>query len=155
MGPLPALLGLVTGLPGPPHQGGVPFRGYAAPTHFRSQQHAPVSQSPAPLPHDTIELFVAGDADARKKDALPAPPAGCGVAAVESGSDERMFTICGQITTATPGVKTVTENLAALVAFTRALLWAAQDPLANPILARGQADRPISKRHEIKCQDKA
>ena len=67
--------------------------------------------------------------------------------AVESGSDERMFTICGQITTATPGVKTVTENLAALVAFTRALLRAAQDPLANPILARGQADRPICIRY--------
>ena len=113
-----------------------------APLHFRNQQHAP----PATLPHDTIELFVAGDADARKKDAPP-PPAGCGVVAVESGSDERIFTICGQITTATPGVKTVTGNLAALVAFTRALLWAAQDPLANPILARGQADRPICIRY--------
>ena len=89
---------------------------------------------------------MAGDADARKKDAPP-PPAGCGVVAVESGSDERIFTICGQITTATPGVKTVTGNLAALVAFTRALLWAAQDPLANPILARGQADRPICIRY--------
>ena len=38
-------------------------------------------------------------------------------------------------------------NLAALVAFTRALLWAPQDPLANPILARGQADRPICIRY--------
>ena len=33
MGPLPTLLGLVTGLLGPPLPRGVPFRGYAAPTH--------------------------------------------------------------------------------------------------------------------------
>ena len=41
----------------------------------------------------------------------------------------------------------LTSNLADLVAFTRALLWAAQDPVANPILAPGQADRPICIRY--------
>ena len=49
-----------------------------------------------------------------------------------------MFESCGQITTATPNVKTVTENLAELVAFTRALQWARQYVLAHgrPICIR-------------------
>ena len=73
-----------------------------APLHFRNQQYAP----PTPMLPATIELFVAGDA--RKKNASP-PPAGCGVVAVEHGSDERRFTICEPVTTAMPGVQTVTS----------------------------------------------
>ena len=46
MGPLPTLLGLVTGLPGPPVMGGVPFRGYAAPTHMNDQREHPSSSPP-------------------------------------------------------------------------------------------------------------
>ena len=42
-----------------------------------------------------------------------------------------LFTICGQITTAAPAVKTITENLACLVAFKAACDWAATDPIAR------------------------
>ena len=44
----------------------------------------------------------------------------------------------GTITTATPNVKTTTQNLADLVAFTRALQWARSDGLAQgrPICVR-------------------
>jgi hypothetical protein len=102
------------------------------PARFRTQQYAP----PSPLPANTIELFCAGDGDPRKKNEPP-PPAGYGVVASDASS--QMFTICGQITTATPAVKTITENLACLVAFKAACDWAATDPVAR--------DRPVCLRY--------
>ena len=46
--------------------------------------------------------------------------------------------MASQITTATPNVRTITGNLAELVAFTRALEWAGQNPTAagKPICVR-------------------
>ena len=114
-----------------------------APLHFRNQQHAP----PTPLPPGTIEVFIAGDADPRQKN-KPPPPAGYGCVVVASGRDERMFTMGGPITRATPGVRsTATGNLAQLVAITRALTWAADHPAANPILPRGSDPPAICIRY--------
>ena len=49
-----------------------------------------------------------------------------------------MFRLAGHITTATPHVRTITGNLAELIAFTRALEWAEQHPVAHgrPICVR-------------------
>ena len=50
------------------------------------------------------------------------------------GSDhrrgERIYEVCGPVSGATPFVKTTTNNVAELVAFTRALTWALVDPRA-------------------------
>ena len=90
---------------------------------FRSQQHAP----PDPMPSDTIEIYTGGAADVRKKN-MPPPPAGYGYAAYEGYPGifwKLRFEGAGQIVAMqTTNVKTTTENLAELVAFTRALQWA-------------------------------
>ena len=114
------------------------WRGRSAPNAraFRNQQYAP----PERLPDDAIELYTAGDADTRKKDAPP-PPAGLGVVAVERGR-KIIFHVGDQIVARRAPhahVKTTTSNLAELVAFGRALEWAHNDPLA--------ADRPICIRY--------
>ena len=71
-----------------------------------------------------IQIFVAGDADTRKK-GEPPPPAGYGAVATEG--DDEIFRMGGTIAVGrTPNVKTTTGNLAELVAFTRALQWAHQ-----------------------------
>ena len=100
---------------------------------FRSQQYAP----PDPAPADTMEITVGGDADARKKGAPP-PPAGFGFVAAVARGQRRVFSRAGQITTNTPNVKTITSNLADLVAFTRALQWATDSAVArgHPICIR-------------------
>ena len=102
---------------------------------FRSQQHAP----PRPAPSDTIEIYTGGEADPRKKN-MPPPPAGYGYAAYEKGIYWQLrFEGAGQIVAmSTPNVKTTTENLAELVAFTRALQWAAgyHMPIGRPIIIR-------------------
>ena len=101
---------------------------------FRNQQFAPPDEPPA----DMIEIFTAGDADARKKNAPP-PPAGYGAVAVVAGSQRRLFDIGGQIVArVTPDVRTTTANLADLVAVTRALQWASEHPYAvgRPICIR-------------------
>ena len=55
----------------------------------------------------------------------------------------------GPVTSATPGVRhTATDNLACLIAITRALTWAADDPVANPILPIGEHSRPICIRYD-------
>ena len=55
----------------------------------------------------------------------------------------------GPVTSATPGVRyTATDNLACLTAITRALTWAADDPVANPILPIGEHSRPICIRYD-------
>ena len=98
----------------------------------RHQQHAP----PHPPPTDMIQIYVAGDADVRKKD-QPPPPAGYGAVMTEGGDE--IFRIGGVITAGgTPNVKTTTGNLAELVAFTRALQWAHQHSRAQgrPICIR-------------------
>ena len=99
---------------------------------FRSQQHAP----PDTLPEDTIEVYLGGSADTRKKDAPP-PPAGFGYTAYVRR--RRVFESAGQIVArSTPNVRTTTENLAELVAIARALQWARAYALAmgKPILIR-------------------
>ena len=99
---------------------------------FRSQQYAP----PDTPPSDMIQIFIAGDADTRKKN-KPPPPAGYGAVATEAGNE--IFTIGGMIAAGrTPNVKTTTSNLADLVAFTRALQWALQNSRARgrPICIR-------------------
>lgn len=78
-----------------------------------------------------VDVYVEGDADARKKNAPP-PPGGYGCVAVDDG--RQVFQIAGQITMATPHVRTITGNLAHLIAFTRALEWA-----ESHYLARGRA----------------
>lgn len=106
----------------------------ASAREFRNQQFAPPDEPPA----DMIEIFTAGDADARKKNAPP-PPAGYGAAAVVAGSQRRLFDIGGQIVArVTPDVRTTTANLADLVAVTRALQWASEHPYAvgRPICIR-------------------
>ena len=40
------------------------------------------------------------------------------------------------------------DNLAGLIAITRALTWAADDPVANPILPIGEHSRPICIRYD-------
>ena len=114
-----------------------------APLHFRNQQYAP----PTPLAQNCLEIFIAGDADPRKKD-QPPPPAGFGCVVVASGREERVFTIGGPITRATPGVRhTATDNLARLIAIARALAWAADHPAANPILPMGSEPPPVCVRY--------
>ena len=114
-----------------------------APLHFRNQQYAP----PTPLAQNCLEIFIAGDADPRKKD-QPPPPAGFGCVVVASGREERVFTIGGPITRATPGVRhTATDNLARLIAIARALAWAADHPAANPILPMGSEPSPVCVRY--------
>ena len=99
---------------------------------FRAQQYAP----PDPLPADTIEIYTAGAADTRKK-GFPDPPGGFGFAAYAQRTT-RMYEVGGQITMTTPNVKTITRNLAELIAFTRALQWAHGNALAQgrPICIR-------------------
>ena len=101
---------------------------------FRRQQHAP----PAEAPSDMIQIYTAGDADTRKKNAPP-PPAGYGAVATQGGGVGEIFRIGGQIAKGrTPNVKTTTQNLADLVAFTRALQWAHSNTRARgrPICIR-------------------
>ena len=69
--------------------------------------------------------------------------------AVSSDTGAQLFTMGGPITSATPGVRhTATDNLACLIAITRALTWAADDPVANPILPIGEHSRPICIRYD-------
>ena len=69
--------------------------------------------------------------------------------AVSSDTGARLFTMGGPVTSATPGVRhTATDNLACLIAITRALTWAADDPVANPILPIGEHSRPICIRYD-------
>ena len=101
---------------------------------FRRQQHAP----PAAPPSDVIHIYTAGDADTRKKGAPP-PPAGYGAIATQGGGVGEIFRIRGQIVArSTPNVNTTTQNLADLVAFTRALQWAHTHHRAQgrPIIVR-------------------
>ena len=95
---------------------------------FRNQQNAP----PEPPPQDAIVIYLAGDADPRKKN-MPPPPAG--YAAVAQYQGRAIFELAGQISMAWPSITTITQNLADLVAFTRALQWAAVNPSSR--------DRPI------------
>ena len=82
-----------------------------------------------------IEIYIAGSADVRKKN-QPPPPGGYGAIAVRGG--QRVFEMAGIISTRTPNVKTITENLALLVAAARALQWAEQHGMArgSPICIR-------------------
>ena len=85
-----------------------------------------------------IQIYTAGAADTRKKDEPP-PPAGFGAVATQGGGVGEIFKICGQIAKgSTPNVKTTTQNLAHLVAFTRALQWARSNGRAHgrPICIR-------------------
>ena len=75
-----------------------------------------------------VQIHIAGDADTRKKD-QPPPPAGYGAVAVADG--HAIFEMAGVISTRTPNVKTTTQNLADLAAFTRALQWAVQHGAAR------------------------
>ena len=110
---------------------------------FRNQQHAP----PDPPPADMIEIYTAGDGDARKK-GQPPPPAGYGAVVVSDG--QPVFEMAGQIIAGrTPNVRTTTENLATLVAFTRAMQWAVQHGMGRAdrsAYATIQSTRPVSAR---------
>ena len=76
----------------------------------------------------------------------PPPPAGYGFVAVRGGRDHKkgdavlVAKRCGQVTAGMRNVKTVTSNLAELVAFTRALQWATH--------TRYAAGRPICIRYD-------
>jgi len=108
---------------------------------FRAQQHSP----PAELPADTISIYTDGSGDPREI-GKPPPPAGYGFVAVRGGRDHKkgdavlVAKRCGQVTTGMRNVKTVTSNLAELVAFTRALQWATH--------TRYAAGRPICIRYD-------
>ena len=98
-------------------------------------------------PSDMIQIFIAGDADTRKKNEPP-PPAGYGAVATEAGNE--IFTIGGMIAAGrTPNVKTTTGNLADLVAFTRALQWALQNSRARgrPICIRYNSEYAAAHQH--------
>ena len=99
---------------------------------FRNQQFAPPDRPPA----DMVDIYIDGNADARKKNEPPTP-GGYGCVAVDAG--RHVFNIAGQITMATPHVRTITSNLAGLIAFTRALEWA-----EHCLLMRG---RPVCIRY--------
>ena len=60
-----------------------------------------------------IDIYIAGSADVRKKN-QPPPPGGYGALAVRGG--QQIFEMGGTISTRTPNVTTITENLALLVA---------------------------------------
>ena len=92
---------------------------------FRAQQHAPPKQ----MPPDTVSIFTDGSAVPRKLGQPPAP-AGYGFVAVAGGTNHRkgegrvLTERSGQITVGhTRNVRTTTNNVAELVAFTRALQW--------------------------------
>ena len=91
---------------------------------FRTQQHSP----PLELPHNTVSIFAGSAADVRKL-GKPLPPAGYGFHVIEGGRGHEhagghsVAEEGGQINMATPNVQTITGNLAALVAFTRAIQW--------------------------------
>ena len=91
---------------------------------FRTQQHSP----PLELPHNTVSIFTGSAADVRKL-GEPLPPAGYGFHVIEGGRGHEhagghpVAEEGGQINMATPNVQTITGNLAALVAFTRAIQW--------------------------------
>ena len=110
--------------------------------HRRTQQYAP----PQTLPASTISVFTDGSAIPRKK-GQPPPPAGFGFVAVEGGQGREhrggraLFKRAGQIVARSrryPQVKTTTNNLAELVAFTEGLDWAFHSWEADgrPILMR-------------------
>jgi ribonuclease HI len=96
---------------------------------FRTQQHAP----PLDLPEGTVSIYTDGSAEPRQLGKPPAP-AGYGAAAVIGGEGHEnqggkvIFHAHGQITLTTPNIQNVTNNSAELVAFTRALQWAAARP---------------------------
>jgi ribonuclease HI len=87
----------------------------------------------------------------------PPPPAGYGVIAVEGASldlaeharGRAIFEISGQVKpggVAAARVKTTTNNLAELVAFTSGLVWATHHPLAQqPLLSTA---RPVCVRYD-------
>ena len=87
-----------------------------------------------------VQIYAAGDGDARKK-GQPPPPAGYGTVAIAHG--RVVFKTAGQIVARhTRNVKTTTQNLADLVAFTRALQWAVAHGLARgrPICIRYRSE---------------
>ena len=91
---------------------------------FRTQQHSP----PLQLPLNAVSIFIGSAADVRKL-GEPLPPAGYGFHVIEGGRGHEhagghpVAEEGGQINMATPNVQTITGNLAALVAFTRAIQW--------------------------------
>lgn len=112
-------------------------RGQSGAGRYRNQQHAP----PLQVPPQTISIFSDGSAVPRKI-GHPMPPAGYGVVAVQGASLETaehsrgaaVFEMCGSVIpggVANATVRTTTNNVAELVAFTRGLTWAAYHPLAQ------------------------
>ena len=103
----------------------------ASARQFRTQRYAP----PKVLPSGAVSIFTDGSAEPRTK-TNHLPPAGFGFVAARGGegSDhrggERIYEMCGPVSGATPFVKTTTNNVAELIAFTRALTWALVDPRA-------------------------
>jgi len=106
------------------------WKGKKLDTHakrHRTQQHAP----PTTLPQGTASIYTDGSAEPRQLGKPPAP-AGFGACAIVGGQGHEqadghlIWEVCGQITMSMRNVSTVTNNLAELVAFTRALQWAAR-----------------------------
>ena len=98
---------------------------------YRAQQYAP----PHPPPQGMIHIYIAGAAEARKRD-NPRPPAGYGMLACIDG--KQVHARGGPITGATPHVTTNTVYSASLVAMRAALGWARTHPAAQgrPICIR-------------------
>jgi hypothetical protein len=101
---------------------------------FRSQQHAP----PTPAPANMAQIFTHGAGLPRQKN-KPPPPAGFGVAVYDNG--QLVTSISGQIIArVTPHVRTTTENLGHLVAFARAVEFAAANFRDRPVCIRYSAE---------------
>ena len=143
-----SLLGYLLTL-GPAHRKRYDAKGTG---RYRSQQHAP----PVDLPPLTISIFSDGSALPRKI-GQPAPPAVYGVVAVEGASLDAtnhasgralFYILCGRVPpggVATARLKTTTNNLAELMAFTRGLTWANCHSFAQvPTMGR---TRPVCMRY--------
>ena len=112
----------------------------------RTQQNAPPDQ----IPCDMVSIYTDGSAVPRKL-GQPPPPAGYGFKAVTGGAGlehvggRELYEESGQINARSrehPNVLTTTNNLAELVAFTRAVLWASTNRLTR--------DKPVCIRYDSK-----
>ena len=103
--------------------------------HYRNQAFAP----PVQLPDGTVSIYTDGSAVPRKI-GQPLEPAGYGFVVATGGSGHEhkggheVYRRCGQITARTKNVTTTTNNLAELLAFTRALQWACYHPSTAVVL---------------------
>jgi ribonuclease HI len=93
---------------------------------FRKQQYAP----PSVMPPHTIQIYVQGEAKARKmQPGGHMPPAGYGLVMTTDGRP--ICEVGRHVGARTPHVRTTTTNVALLAAVEHALRWAETHPLAR------------------------